>query len=180
MLRVFQRNWFHILVWTAMFVYLAVAPDLYVHFFLKNGKPLQIDENLPTDSDQIKLKIDGLDQINYEEYEIYRMYGWAFSLMDENVSPDMYDRTIVLTSSTKTYFFPIQTVQRSGVQDAYKHLNMDLVGSGFSVLISKDVIQPGKYRIGIIFKNPSTGLAYYSDKPAKYIIRSPNRLSYIK
>ena len=155
------------------------APDLYVQFFLKNGKPIQIDGGRPLDSEQIRFTIDSLTPQVVEGQALYELSGWAFSLMDKSISPDMYNRTIVLTSDSNTYFFPVQTVQRSDVQQVFKNLNMDLSGSGFRVLISKDVIQPGEYRIGISFENPVTGLAHYSDKPDRYIIRSANRLSYV-
>lgn len=178
MLIFFQKNWFHILIWVSMLVYLILAPNLYVQFILKRGKPIQGVEGRPVDSNQIKFTIDGLSFHTVEGQDIYILSGWAFSVLDRNVSPDMYDRAIVLASDTKTYFFPIETVYRKDVQDTYKDLSMNLVGSGFKVFISKDVIQQGEYRIGIIFKNSHTGLAYFSDKPARYIVRSPNRLSY--
>jgi hypothetical protein len=177
MQRFIKKNWFHILIWAAMFIYLGLAPSLYVKFVLKKGKPLPVDGTLPETSEQIKLSIDGLEPYMYEGQKIYLLSGWAFSVLDANISPDMYERLIVLVSHSKIYYFPVQTVGRPGVQKVYKDLNMDLTNSGFRAYISKDVIQPGKYRIGIVFKNPSTGLAYYNDKPARYIIRSTNGFS---
>jgi hypothetical protein len=171
-----KKNWFHIVAWTVILVYFAVAPDLYVLFFLKNGKPLQIDGNLPTETDQIKFRIDNLEEVKYEGQNIYRLYGWAFSTMYKEVPPDMYEREIVLTSNSNTYFFPIENLKRPGVQDVYKYLQMDLVDSGFLTLISKDVILPGEYRVGIVFKNLLNNSAYYADKPKRTVIRTPNNL----
>ena len=92
----------------------------------------------------------------------------------------MYERLIVLTSDSKTYFFPTQTVLRPSIQKAHQDLGMDLASAGFEAKISKEVLQQGKYRIGIIFKNPSTNSAYFFDKPARYIVRFANGLSYEK
>jgi hypothetical protein len=175
--KLIKNNWFHIVAWMAIFMYYAVAPDLYVHFILKNGRPLSIDENIPTETDQIKLSVDDLQPIEYQGQDIYRLYGWAFSTMERNISPDMYKRTIVLISDTKSYFFPVQTIQRPGVQKFYKDLQMDLLNSGFSSLISADAIKPGEYRVGVIFKNPISGAEYYSDKPKVTILRTPNNFS---
>ena len=41
--RLIKTNWIHILVWISMLVYVAVAPDVYARFILKEGKPVQFD-----------------------------------------------------------------------------------------------------------------------------------------
>jgi hypothetical protein len=174
--KLIKNNWFHIVAWMAIFMYYAVAPDLYVHFFLKNGKPLQIDGNIPTETNQIKFRVDGLEPIEYEGQDIYKLYGWAFLTVNMNVHLSKYEREIVLISDSKRYFFQTQSVKRPGVQKAYEHLNMDLLDSGFLTLISKDVIAPGEYRVGIIFKNPMNGSEHYADNPKRIVLRTPNSL----
>ena len=164
-----------------MFVYIISAPRLHTNFFLKQGKPLAIRESVPAEAEQIKLNIDALDLIVQDRQEVYRLYGWAFSTLDPSLSPEMYEREILLISSLqRIYAFSIDTVSRPGVQEFFKDLNMNLTESGFSTLISKDVLPVGEYRIGIVFRDPSTGLSYYTDKPKRILLRTPNSLSLLK
>lgn len=160
-----------------MLVYLIFAPSLYIRFVLKDGKPLSVEGGIPVTSDGIKLTIDGLSPYVFDGQDLYMLSGWAFSVQEKNISPGMYERTIVLVSDSKTYHFPTETIQRPGVQEFYKDLGMNLIDSGFRALIAKDVLQPGEYRIGIIFRDPSTELSSYSDKPRRIVLRTPNQLT---
>lgn len=160
-----------------MLLYLLFAQDLHTYFFLEQGKPARVDESLPKEMKEITLKVDGLDQVILQKEELYTLWGWAFLESDTALPPHMYKREIVLTSGSKTYFFSTNSVERLGVQDAFEELNLDLTQSGFSTLISKDVLPLGEYRVGMIFIDPSTGSAYYSDKPRVVLLREPNGLS---
>lgn len=176
-----KKNWIHIFIWAMMFAYIISAPRLHTYFFLKQGKPITISESIPTETDQIRLNVDALDLIVQDRQEVYLLWGWAFSTLDPSLSPDMYEREILLISSSqKVYAFSINTVSRTGVQEVFKDLNMNLTESGFSTLISKDVLPVGEYRIGIVFRNPSTGLSYYTDNPKRILLRTPNSLSLLK
>lgn len=172
-----KKNWLHLLIWGAMFFYLLVARSLYTQFFLENGKPVRVETSPPREEPQIRLTVDSLDQTIIEKEEVYRLWGWAFSPTDPTMSPDQYEREIILASNEKVYVFPTDTVARQGVQDTFKDLNMDLLNSGYSTLIAKDVLPVGEYRVGIIFRDPSTGQEYYTDKPKVILKRSPNGLS---
>ena len=176
-----KKNRIHILIWAMMFVYIISAPRLHTNFFLKQGKPIAVSRSIPAETDQIKLNVDALDLIVQDRQEVYLLWGWAFSTLDPSLSPDMYEREILLISpSQKVYAFSIDTVSRPGVQEFFKDLNMNLTESGFSTLISKDVLPVGEYRIGIVLRDPSTGLSYYTDKPKRILLRTPNSLSLLK
>lgn len=177
----FKKNQVHIVIWLAMSIYLVLAPTLHTYFFIKQGKPTGVNESLPTETEQIRFKVDGLDLIIQEGQEVYRLWGWAFSTLDVNMSPEMYEREIlVVSSSNQVYAFSTNTVIRPGVQEAFKDLNMKLRKSGFAALISRDVLPPGEYRLGIVFRDPSTGQTYYTDKPKRILVRTPNSLSLLK
>jgi hypothetical protein len=173
----YKKNWIHVLIWGTMFLYLLAAPRLYTQFFLKQGKPLRVEESIPPEEERIELSVDDLDETIVEKEEVYRLWGWAFSTADPKKSPDQYEREIVLTSDNKMYIFPTDTVERQGVQDTFQDLSMDLLSSGYSTLIAKDVLPIGEYRVGIIFRDPSTRQEYYYDKPKVILKRSPNGLS---
>lgn len=176
-----KKNWIHIFIWVMMFAYIISAPRLHTNFFLSQGKPVAIRESIPTETEQIRLNVDALDLIVQDRQEVYQLYGWAFSTLDPGLSPDRYEREILLISSSqKVYVFSIVTVSRPGVQEFFKDLNMNLTESGFSTLIAKDVLPIGEYRIGIVFRDPSTGQSYYTDKPKRVLLRTPNSLSLLK
>jgi len=171
--RLLQKNRFHILVWMLLILYIVFGPVIYTRYFLKNGKPIELNQALPATSDQIKFTVDYLDPIRINGQDLYNLQGWSFFLGDPDQAK--YDRYIVLQSDTRTYFFPVQSMERSDVQKAFKDINMDLLNSGFSSIISKDVIQPGKYHLGILFKDQSSNNAYYFDSN-KTLIRTANQL----
>jgi len=175
MLNLLRKNRLHILVWTLMLIYQVFAPVLYARFVLLNGKPIQVNGELPAETDQNKYSIDGLDPIVYEGQDLYKLWGWAFLSADPSKTPEMYVREILLTSGSRHYYFPTTSVQRQGVQDTFKDLNMDLINSGFSTLIAKDVIWPGKYSVGIVFRYQPCDCAYYV-ATNNVVIRTANQL----
>jgi len=169
----FQKYWAHILVWVIVIIYIVLGPVIYTRYFLKNGKPIELNQALPATTDQIKFAVDSLYPIRINAQDLYNLQGWSYFLGDPDQAK--YDRYIVLQSDTRTYFFPVQSMERSDVQKAFKDLNMDLLNSGFSSIISKDAIQPGKYHLGILFKDQSSDNAYYFDSN-KTLIRTANQL----
>jgi hypothetical protein len=172
-----RKNCIHIFIWTMMILYIAFAPHVYTYFFVKDGKPVRTEDALPPDSGHIIFNVEDISLITQEGQELYKIWGWAFSTFDKTMSPDMYEREIALTSNSKTHYFPVFNVKRPGVNELYKNLGMNLAGSGFYVLIAKDVLELGEYRLGIVFRDPSTGFLYYADKPKRIIIRTPNKLT---
>jgi hypothetical protein len=173
LLPILQKNRFHILIWVVMIIYLFIAPDLFTRFILTNGKAIEFSQELPATTDQIKLQVDNLDSIKSDGQELFQLWGWSFLLSDPNQA--IYDRFIVLQSDTRIYFFPTQTVERQGVQETFKDLNMDLLFSGYSTIICKDVIKPGRYQIGIVFKNQFDNSTYYI-RSNKLLVRTANQL----
>ena len=169
----FQNNWFHILIWTIMFIYLAVAPKFYSHFILKKGKPVQVNITIPAPTEKLLLTVDRLDPVVSEGQDIYYLWGWTF--YNSDVEQSVYERLIVLQSEANTYFFSTKAFEREGVQKAYEHLGLDVLNSGFSIDISKDVIKPGVYHIGILFTNEVTNQTYYAVSN-KIIVRTANQL----
>jgi len=175
MLTFFQKNRFHVIVWAGMALYLILAPNLYSSFFLRNGKPIRVNAELPAMSKKIQLHVDTFKPTIYDGQSLYSMVGWAFSTADRAKNPEDYERQMVLISDKTNYIFSIETSPRADVQRAYKSLGMDLTKSGFTSLISQDLIKTGIYQIGVIFNDPQKGTSFYAVTD-KYLIRTPNQI----
>ena len=176
-MRFFRKYWFHILAWGAMVFYFLYAPDLFALVFLENGKPLATDNVIPVESDRVTFLIDGLEPYVKDGEKLYKMYGWALLVPDEETSETLFDREIVLVSEKRSYFFSVTSEHRDpGLPGKFTDLEVDLDNLGFSFLIAEDLIKPGRYRIGMIFRDISTGSALYWDKPVHYLVKTPNTL----
>ena len=180
MLRTLSRKyWLHIFLWAVMLVYFVFGPDWVTLAFIKTGKPLQTDGMIPVESDRITFVVENLETYIKEGKNLYNLYGWAFILPEKGQAVDSFQREIVLVSDKKIYFFQVVSEYRNPApQSVFAEAAIDLNTLGFNTLIAEDGIKPGKYRVGIIFRNPSTGLAYYWDKPAHYLIKTPNTLAF--
>jgi hypothetical protein len=154
-----------------MLVYVAVAPDVYARFILKEGKPVPFDQNLPKPTDQISYSVDRLDFIKGQG--LFNLWGWSFFRGDRDQSA--YERWIILQSREQTYSFLSESFQRPELQSAFKDVDIDLSNAGFSAPISKYAIKPGTYQIGILFRHTSSNALYYI-VTNKIIVRTPNQI----
>jgi hypothetical protein len=178
-MKVFNKYWLHVVIWIAMALYFLFAPDLFLRVFVQAGKPLQTDAVIPVESDRITFVVEELGSYIQGGESLYNLYGWAFIIPKPGQQAESYIREIILASDKKVYSFPVKSEYRNpGTQSFFTDLAVDLNTLGFNTLIAEDAIRPGKYRVGIIFKNSSTGSAYYWDKPAHYLIKTPNRLTF--
>ena len=174
MLTFFRKNRIHVIIWAGMLLYLVFAHDLYVHFFLRNGKPIIINAELPAETDQINANIELFKPTIYNGQFYYVLTGWAFSTTDPAMHPEDYERQVVLISDEMNYYFPIETYSRPDVQKYFQSLGMELTNAGFHCQIYQDVIRPGTYQVGIVFYNHENESTYYA-KTDKYLIRTPNQ-----
>jgi hypothetical protein len=157
-----------------MLIYVLVAPPLYTRYVLKAGKAVSFAEDLPRRiTKRISYAVDRLDPVIFHSQNLYELWGWSFIKGETDQSA--YERFIVLQSGSQTYLFSIENKVRPDVQSTYTNLHLDLTNSGFSAYISKDVIKPGIYQIGILFKNRASGQIYYIVTHAR-TIRTANKL----
>ncbi|MBI5825666.1 MAG: hypothetical protein HZB18_16685 [Chloroflexi bacterium] len=150
-----DRNKFHLLLWGFMLVYLFFAHDLYIKFFLSDadGQPIAYEKKLPPETKEIG---GGLGSLSYLERGLYSLNGSAFLRSDPDNTH--FEKWIILHSETKTYFFSVITSSRQ-----------------IKVHLSREFIQPGSYRIGILFKGRQDKTEYYRITN-KMLIRTPNYL----
>ena len=165
------------LLWAVMFFYFIFAPDLYTLVVTQNGKPLPADSNIPAESDTINFVIEDLVPYVKDGENLYELIGWSFIIPEEGVSTDLFVREIALISTEKTYFFSVRSGHREPeLPKKFADLDIKFDTLGLSALIAEDTIRPGKYRIGMVFRNTSDGSALYRDKPTYYLIKTPNTL----
>jgi hypothetical protein len=131
------------------------------------------DEKLPQVTDQISYAVDRIDTIVFRGQNLYNLSGWAF--MRGEPDQAAYERLIVLQSENRVYFFSSVNNARPDVQAEFTDLHLDLINTGFSAYISKDMVEPGTYQIGILFKDRANGTIYYV-VTNKSVIRTSNKL----
>jgi hypothetical protein len=140
------------------------------------GKPLESD-SIPGESNRVIFGLDGLGPYSKDGEKVYNLFGWALLTPQEGESTEPLVREVVLTSGEDKYFFPVIPVYRSRPSvDKLAGMKLDLDHLGFYALIDHNRIKPGRYRVGLIIRDPSSGAAYYRDKPLYYLIKTPNSL----
>lgn len=174
-IRFVKKYGLHILLWVLMGGYLVIAPRLFTSSLIKIGKPIRADGPFPVESKQISYSVEVVKLWPQNGERLYTLIGWAYILGQGDAKN--FKREVVLTSDRNRYVFPAKTFARQpGPESIFVKLGVDLNTLGFNAAMSEDAIQPGKYRIGIIFRDPATGAAFYSDKPARYLVKTPNTL----
>ncbi len=176
MKKVLRVTWPHLVIWGMMVLYLIVAPGIYDHFFVVEGKPIEVNVRLPAMVGESRSGVDALVIYN-KQGGVYQLWGWAFPMVNKSIPAGDYERQIVLATPTRNYVFAAETVERADVQEYFNDLGMDLTNSGFSALISKNAIELGEYRLGIVFRNLQDNTAYYIDTK-RSLIRTPNQLKF--
>jgi hypothetical protein len=158
-----------------MLIYVMAATPFYARYVLKDGKPIAYDEELPQKTKRIAYSLDRFDPVVLRGQSLYHLWGWAFVRGDPTSTA--YERLMVLQSDSHTYFFSIADNSRPDLQNQYPDLKLPL-NTGFSVHISKDVIEQGIYRIGFLFKHRENDIRYYLLTNEK-ILRTPNKLQLV-
>ncbi|HWA34027.1 MAG TPA: hypothetical protein VG737_07855, partial [Cyclobacteriaceae bacterium] len=124
-------------------VYAANAP--------KNSGPATIK------GDSIRLWVESLNTHS----KFIHVGGWAFDARQDNRA---LQATILLRSVRDT--FAIKTTPRERPDLSNFFHRKDLDNSGFVASVTKSLLPPGAYIVGVLLENPATGsrLATYSDK----------------
>lgn len=161
----------HLFILLLAAAYLAAAPGVYARFFVKLGKPTDLNLDPPTASPLIRFGVDSNEEAIVSGQRIYQISGWAFL---EN-APDQtrFKKYLVLNSSSRVYYYPYEETVRWDIDNYFQDLGLKLLNSGFWAMIAPETVQPGRYNIGFLFINNADGEAYYSLSD-RYIIRTPN------
>ncbi len=172
-----KKSGLHVFLWGVMLFYFIFSPDLIVRLFNENGKPVQVNAAIPAESERIEFVVEDLLPYRKDGENLYQLYGWAFLLPEDEPSLNMFIRELALVADERNYVFPMRSEYRNpDLPGKLTGLDIDLNTLGFSALIAEDILKPGKYRIGVVFRNTSDGSALYRDKPVHYLIKTPNTL----
>jgi hypothetical protein len=150
-----------------MLAYLSSAYTLYGRFFLSEGRPVSVDLEKSVQTKLIKYAISNFN--HKDEYDI--LSGWVVFTKTRDQS--QYERFLLLRSDAKTYFFPLTSVARPDLLKKFHSLKVDAPKAGFNTRISSNFIQPGEYRVGILFRHKKSNAGYYTIT-GRVIIRTPN------
>jgi len=115
---------------------------------------------LPQATNDLDLAVEGAE----DKGSIIEVSGWAAIKNQDSIHASKY---LVLQSQSKTYIFDTFSLwKRPDVTQVFK-MNRD--DSGFNVLIPKDKIERGEYRLGLIIKKDKmTSFQYYPGKTLKF------------
>jgi hypothetical protein len=173
----FAKIRFHAFLWVLMLSYFVFAPDIFTLVFMKYGKPLQTHANIPAESDRIHFVIEELMSYVKDGEQMYQLIGWSFILPEKGSFSDRFVPEVVLVSDEQTYLFSVDMGHRKPkIPSQFADVNINYETLGLTVLMAEDVIKPGKYRIGVIFRNTVDGSGVYRDKPVYYLVKTPNTL----
>lgn len=167
----------HVTLWAVMFLYFIFSPQLIVRLFNKHGKPIHVNGSIPAESDQIQFVVEDLLSYLKDGETLYQLYGWGFIVPESDTASDRIVRELALVGEERNYLFAVRPEYRiPDLPGKFADLTLDFDTLGFSVLIAEDVLKPGKYRIGMVFRNVSGASAVYRDKPVYYLVKTPNTL----
>ncbi len=125
------------------------------------GRPIAADVSLPGETAQVKMWVEKMDPAYAGKF--YQVEGWSFLTVDKTVAASGYDRQMVLTGPQGNLVFASEVVIRQDVDEYFKSEGMDLMMSGFTVLIDPRGLPEGVYGMGWIFTEKRSHTAYYVD-----------------
>jgi hypothetical protein len=174
--KVFGGKQKHIFIWGMLVIYLLFANQQYIQFFLKDGKPIDTNVNLPSPSQNIAFKLtDVMQPIQYNGQTLYEIKGYAFlAAFPEQINNIM----IVLNSDTRNIIFPTRYVPIPDMIKSLSFYTSSMDQAEFSFLLSKNVLATGKYQIGIMLQ-PVGGISPSYVLTRSSIEKTPNTLKYL-
>lgn len=175
-----MKNWFrsrtkHIIYWGILLIYLLSANTVYTRFFIRDGKPIATPVGLPADTGGITYNLVELRPVLYNGQALYELKGFAFL----TANPTQINKiTIILTSGAETRAFSTNSVPFPDMIQAYAGYTAGMDEAEFSMLLSKDVLIPGVYQIGILLENTEGPERTYV-LTGNSIKQTPNTVSYV-
>jgi hypothetical protein len=166
----------HLLIWVVLLVYFFSANQLFVTFFLKNGKPFAQHISIPPVTQGIKFQLsDLLQPVRVDGQALFELKGYVYD--PANPVKDV-TITVVLSSADQNFEFSTRSVPIPNLIESVPSYTQGMAKDEFSLLISNQALQPGLYTIGILSKNNSgTGQSYVLT--GGKIRKTPNTLKYL-
>lgn len=132
-------------------VLVAIISLVAIRFLLPRNDLVKYTDPLPATTTAGKMYTDSI-KMSTENEGKYQIAGWGFLTSEPNLTPDDYERKVVLSSGTDVFTITTETVRRADVQKAFLDLNMNVVNSGFLSEFSLDKLPVGNYSISLFFE----------------------------
>lgn len=168
-----RSAWIHIALFAGMLLYLVIAPMVEVRYFIRAGKPTQLDGSIPNPTEQINHAVDECKEVLFQGDKFYRVNGWSFLTTANDLAE--YDVYFVLNAAHHDYSYLTVPGGRRDVPRAFPDVKLDLSNSGFVVFLSRDALPIGKYRISLLYQHKESGERVYQ-KTQRMLVRTPNQL----
>lgn len=139
----------HILIVALLGLYLATANQIYIQFFLDNGRPAPVQPALPAESGEVRYKLGEMRAVRIDGEDVYELKGFAYNA---DAPLHDYNITILLVSDDEQIAFPTTTPEFPGLIRSSKGYKDGMDEAEFRALISKQVLDAGVYRIGILLE----------------------------
>ena len=130
---------------------IAILSFVAFRFLFPRNDLVKYTDPLPAATTAGKMYTDQV-RVSTENEGKYQIVGWGFLSSEPNLTPNDYERKLILSSGTDVFSLATETVQRADVQEAYLNLNMNVVNSGFLSEFSLDKLPVGTYNISILFE----------------------------
>lgn len=130
---------------------IAILAFVAFRFLFPRNDLVEFSDPLPPTTTAGKMYTDQV-RMSTENEGKCQIVGWGFLTSEPNLTPDDYERKVVLSSGTDVFTIATETVQRADVQKAFENLNMNLVNSGFLSEFSLDKLPIGNYTISLLFE----------------------------
>jgi hypothetical protein len=170
-----KRSYKHLIYWGVLIVYLLAAYPIYTAYFIKNGKPVGTIAQIPQATSSIIYNLVELRPVVYQGENLYELKGFAF-LQDRPTQVNKI--TIILSTNNQNIAFSTNSVPSADMIKSYANFKPGMEPAEFSMLISKEVLNPGLYRIGVLLDDTQgSGSSYVLTGSS--IKQTPNTLSFI-
>jgi len=176
-----MKRWFsgiqkHIIIWGVLLVYLFSANQLYVQYILKNGKPFSTAIDLPAQTNGVTYRLsDFVQPLRYEGQDLVELKGYAFNAANPTAENKI---TIILSSADQKLAFQTRPDPFPNMIESYPNYTKGMDHAEFSLLLSKNALKPGTYKIGILLED-SRGASRAYVLTGSSIRKTPNIISYI-
>lgn len=163
-----RRTWLHLLAWAAMLLFTLAAPQLHYRWFAADGRSTLFTDPLPKATTKNEFSIQRLSTISRFGEPLYRLSGWAFLTLDPALAPEDYTRRLLLHSESRSFVYPTETLMRLKLNRKFSNLPFDLRSAAFYATIAIDSLEPGSYKVYLLFSHPSG---------KTYLVRTPRTLT---
>ena len=165
----------HLIVWAVLLIYLASANQLYLNFFLKEGKPVSKNDPLPSEVRPIVYQLsDTLQPVRRNGENLYQLSGYAFFQDDPLAQTQI---KMVLYSPTLKLTFPTQAAPYPDMIQSYFGYQPGMDQAQFNLLLSKNALKPGTYQVCILLEaNNGEDQVYVMTNGT--ILKTPNTITY--